>query len=138
MKHKQLVFTTLVVLALIALYIFPTEAEYKVETIVETVHIPKGLTPAQIIWLAQLMDCESGINRNAINPNDLDNTPSHGILQFKTQTFDNFTVKYGIEGELMDAEAQVAIVTYWLLNPDEITWGQQFPACVKKLGLPPS
>lgn len=45
------------------------------------------LSAAQVIWLARLMNCESGIKANAVNPNDLDNTPSWGILQFKDSTF---------------------------------------------------
>lgn len=95
------------------------------------------LSPAQVIWLARLMDCESGINPRAINPVDRDGTPSHGLLQFKPSTFDSFTAKYGIEGELMDENAQVAIVIKWVLTPGEVDWYQQFPACTQKLGTPP-
>lgn len=97
-----------------------------------------SLSPSQIIWIARLMDCESGINHEAINPNDLDNTPSWGILQFKPSTFESFTVKYGIESDLMNPEAQVQIVTYWILNPGEVRWSQQFPACIRKIGEPPT
>jgi hypothetical protein len=110
-------------------------AEPQVVTVTETVYV--GLTPAQVIWLARLMQCESGIKASAVNPNDLDNTPSWGILQFKDTTFSHYADKYGIEGELMDEEAQVAIVTEWLTRPGEVRWGSQFPACVQKLGQPP-
>lgn len=95
------------------------------------------LSPLQVIWLARLMNCESGINEVAINPNDLDNTPSWGILQFKPETLTTFAVKYGLKNELMNAETQVSIVTYWILHPGEIVWEGQFPDCVRKYGLPP-
>lgn len=138
MKPKILIGVVLVyIVALLLVEVFiPNEADGKV--IVEpTPVVEPSLTPAQIIWLARLMDCESGINGDAVNPNDLDNTPSWGILQFKTGTFDYFTAKYGISADLMNAEAQVSIVTYWLLHPGEVVWEQQFPACVRKLGVPP-
>ena len=96
-----------------------------------------SLSHAQVIWIAQLMNCESDVTATAVNPNDLDNTPSWGILQFKPSTFESFAVKYGIGGELMSAESQVAIVTHWILNPSEVTWSQQFPACIRKIGEPP-
>lgn len=95
------------------------------------------LSSAQIIWLARLMDCESGINANAINPIDLDGTASLGILQFKTGTFNTWAQKYKIEEELMSPEAQVSIVTQWILNPGTVDWTNEFPGCVAKLGLPP-
>ncbi len=105
---------------------------------VVTVEVPQPhLSVSQIIWLARLMDCESGIKSSAINPNDVDSTPSYGILQFKPGTFKHFAAVYGIEGELMDAEAQVAIAEQWLLGRDSIRWSGQFPACVRKIGTPP-
>ncbi len=110
---------------------------YNQPFIIKVVERP-ALTPRQIIWLARLMNCESGIKETAINPNDLDNTPSWGILQFKPATFAAFTTRYSISAELMDAEAQVAIVIEWLLRPGEVDWTRQFPACVEKLGIPPS
>lgn len=133
MKPKILI--GVVLLYIIALILVQLLIPKEVES--QVVFVPSELTPAQIIWFARLMDCESGINEGAINPNDLDNTPSWGILQFKPSTFESFTVKYGISAELMNAEAQVAIVTHWLLNPGEVDWTQQFPACVRKHGVPP-
>jgi len=116
----------------------PGTTVYTQEVVTETVVKNDGLTPAQTIWLAKLMKCESGVSESAVNPNDLDNTPSYGILQFKPTTLSAFTVKYGIErNDNMDAEAQVAVVTHWLLNPKEVQWERQFPGCVNKLGKPP-
>jgi len=141
MKNKIIV--TLAAVAIIGslLLFIPLIAtgKEKVKTITATttVYIEKSLKPEQVIWMARLMKCESGIKETAINPNDVDNTPSWGILQFKPSTFDHFTVKYGIEGELMDPNAQVAVVMHWVLNPEQVTWSRQFPACVKMLGEPP-
>lgn len=142
MKHTIIIGIVLVALTLLVWLTRPQAAmgdiEPVAEPIVKIVYVDKpALTPAQIIWLAHLMDCESDIDSTAINPNDLDNTPSWGILQFKPETFSSFAVKYGITGELMHPESQVAIVTHWILNPGEVRWEQQFPACVRAWGLPP-
>lgn len=141
MKTNIILGIALVAAALIALLMWPPMAHGEpepAEPVIHTVYVDKPtLTPAQVIWLAKLMDCESQIDDTAINPNDLDNTPSWGILQFKPSTFTSFAAKYGITGELMNAESQVAIVTYWILHPGEVRWEQQFPWCVEKLGTPP-
>lgn len=96
------------------------------------------LSSAQVIWLARLMSCESGIKASAVNPNDRDNTPSYGILQFKPSTFAFGARDAGIATTTpyMNPEAQVSIVTRWILKGG-IDWHQQFPDCVLKLGLPP-
>jgi len=93
-------------------------------------------TAEQEAWLKRLEMCESTGNPNAINPNDLDNTPSYGLLQFKPSTFAEFSKAYGIEGELMDPDAQRAIVRRMMHDPS-VNWHQQFPDCVRRLGLPP-
>lgn len=93
-------------------------------------------TADQEAWLKRLEMCESTGNPNAINPNDLDNTPSYGLLQFKPSTFAAFSKAYGIKGELMDPDAQRAIVRR-MMRDKSVNWHQQFPACVRALGLPP-
>lgn len=95
------------------------------------------LSPAQMIWLAHLMQCESGIRKTAVNAVDLDGTASVGLLQFKQGTFDHYASKYGITGDIMDGVSQVAIVEQWILNPGTIDWAWQFPDCVRKYGAPP-
>lgn len=104
---------------------------------VETVYVPQGLSSTQILWMAKLMNCESDVWEGAVNPIDLDGTSSNGLLQFKQSTYDAFTVKYGIEGDIMDGTSQIDIVTYWILNPGEVDFTKQFPNCVRQLGLPP-
>lgn len=87
-------------------------------------------------WLADLIACESRGNPDAINPKDRDGTPSYGLLQFKPSTFEMFSKAYKIEGELMDPEAQKAIVIR-MMDDKSVVWENQFPACVRKLGRPP-
>lgn len=92
---------------------------------------------AQEAWLADLINCESHGNPTAINPIDLDGTPSYGILQFKPATFHGYRKQYGLEeAELMDPEAQKETVRHMMLDPG-VNWYQQFPACVRRLGTPP-
>ena len=40
-------------------------------------------------WIGLLSNCESGHNQLAINPMDLDGTPSHGRFQFKKEEAEN-------------------------------------------------
>lgn len=87
-------------------------------------------------WLQRLILCESSGNPEAVNPVDLDGTPSYGLLQFKPSTFEFFSKAYGIDGELMDPEAQKAIVRRMMDDPT-VRWESQFPWCVRKLGRPP-
>lgn len=87
-------------------------------------------------WLEALIQCESNGRPEAVNPKDRDGTPSYGLLQFKPSTFAFFSKAYGIEGELMDPEAQKAIVIR-MMDDKSVLWENQFPACVRKLGRPP-
>lgn len=88
-------------------------------------------------WLLALEWCESRGRPEAINPVDRDGTPSLGLLQFKDTTFAFFSKAYGIPGELMDPDAQRAIVRRMMRDPS-IRWESQFPDCVQKhIGWPP-
>lgn len=99
--------------------------------------VPRGTTDEQEKWLADLEQCESRGNPGAINPEDRDGTPSYGLLQFKPSTFEMFAKAYGIEGELMDPDAQRNIVRRMMHDPS-VRWETQFPDCVKKyIGRPP-
>lgn len=100
--------------------------------------VTQELSPAQIIWLARLMQCESGIRTDAVNPKDLDHTPSYGILQFKPYTYKQAAIKYGLASttDFKNPEGQIQITMDWILGTST-NWHQQFPACVDKLGVPP-
>ena len=104
---------------------------------IELVPVPK-LSHQQEVWMYSLEWCESRGVKEAINPEDLDGTPSYGAFQFKPSTLDFFAKKYGVATTtLMDYETQRKVVTQMILHRDEIKWGNQFPWCVKKLGRPP-
>lgn len=96
------------------------------------------LDSAQQAWLGRLEQCESGGNPSAINPRDLDGTPSYGLLQFKPGTYYEFSKLYGLSTSTnyMDAPQQQEIVEQMIVRGG-VDWHQQFPACTKRLGLPP-
>lgn len=87
-------------------------------------------------WLGRMIQCESTGSPIAVNPKDLDGTPSYGLLQFKPSTFAMYAARYDIEGELMDPEAQKAIVRRMASDP-RVRWEREFPDCVARLGRPP-
>lgn len=138
---KKIVYVGLMILVpILALSIsvgFIYKARYTKANQVEETFIKKEeLNRSQKAWLWALVWCESRGNEKAINPKDLDNTPSYGLLQFKPSTFIAFKKQYGVEGELMDPDAQEAIVKKMIINGRK-DWSRQFPDCVKKLGNPP-
>lgn len=95
------------------------------------------LNHEQRAWLGALEWCESKGKPGAINPEDRDNTPSYGILQFKPETFSYFGKLYGVDGDSMDPLAQENIVAHMIMHSDQIAWDTQFPDCVARLGNPP-
>ena len=87
------------------------------------------------------INCESGGKITAINPYDLDGTPSFGVLQFKPSTLYMFAyVKYRLlhdieRDEIMNVifDKDLQIQTFELMWEDpEVTFEQQFPACYKR------
>lgn len=101
----------------------------------------------QETYIAALEWCESRGVVTAVNPNDLDNTPSYYSWQWKPSTFKYFGVKYKILPEqITDAEAtkvmtdyamQRRVIEQMVLHRDQIEWAKQFPGCTKKIGFPP-
>ena len=137
MKTKYIIASVAFATAL-AIAMIPNTVEYNPTTVVEASTPERKLTHAQEVWLGALEWCESNGNIAAINPDDLDHTPSWGAFQFKPSTLDYYAAKYGVATTtLMDYKTQRAVVEQMVLHRDEIKWTQQFPWCVKKLGLPP-
>lgn len=139
MQIKYIVGIAVLTALITTLALMPKLAQGFMASTVQVVFTEKPtLTPTQIIWLARLINCESGGKAGAINPNDLDNTPSYGLLQFKPSTYAQFAKKYNLASttDYMNPEGQVAIVQQWILD-GQVRWQQQFPACVAKFGLPP-
>ena len=98
-------------------------------------------------WLSALEWCESQGVGTAINPEDLDGTPSYFWYQFKPGTFAGFGKQYGLlpetataasilEKEMKDYEITREIVRRMARDPGVNMWNQ-FPGCLKKLGPPP-
>lgn len=106
-----------------------------------------ALTHEQDVWLHALEWCESRGIKTAINPKDLDGTPSYYSFQFKPSTFKQYGIRYGllsrrvsdeeITAKLDDYNLQKQIVTL-MINDPRVNWRREFPACVRQLGSPPS
>jgi hypothetical protein len=105
-----------------------------------------ALTHEQEVWLHALEWCESRGVKTAINPKDLDGTPSYYSFQFKPSTFKLYGVKYGIFSRLIsderitemlsDYRLQKRIVSL-MMQDEKVNWRREFPDCVRKLGFPP-
>lgn len=105
--------------------------------------VKETLTEAQEAWLADLRQCESSGNDNAVNAVDLDGTASYGRYQFKPGTFAGYIRLYELPyapSDYMNGEAQQEILERMVLD-ESITYEdwryQLFPWCVKKYGMPP-
>ena len=114
----------------------------KIEEIIVVPEPPKQVfyepNHRQKIWLGALEWCESAGVKEAINPNDSDGTPSYHSFQFKPNTFERYIKKYNIkEAPISDYDTQYLIVSQ-MLNDKSVKWNKEFPACVRKLGYPPS
>lgn len=136
MKNAPAIVSTAVAVvalaALAAVLVFPAAAAEEAEA-----EKPR-LTHQQETWIAALEWCESSGDNSAINPEDLDGTPSYGAFQFKPSTLDYYAGKYGVATTtLMDYATQRKVVEQMVLHASEINWGVQFPWCFKKLGRPP-
>jgi len=137
---KKILLTILLALIAYFMYSMMTVAyvEEKPIVIIQEVEKKDRLHIRQRAWLGALIWCESRGIETAINPVDLDNTPSYGLLQFKPSTFHYFMARYeiGTSTNYMDAELQQRIVEEMILRND-VKWHIQFPGCTKKLGTPP-
>lgn len=104
------------------------------------------VTHAQDTWERALEWCESRGLLEAVNPEDLDGTPSYYSWQWKPETFLAYAIKYGLlpkETTLIQAKEKMKDYGWQknildrMINDSEIRWEQEFPGCVKKLGKPP-
>ena len=123
----------------------PSEAQGKV---LEPVRYQP--THQQVVWRYVLEWCESRGVQSAVNPNDLDNTPSYYSFQWKPSTFQGYALKYGIlkleqvatkeqiMEEMKNYDTQVLILNEMIGERENINWRHEFPDCVSKYGLPPS
>ena len=91
-------------------------------------------------FLDFLVQCESTGNPNAVNPKDLDGTPSYGLLQFKKGTLYNYLLKYKILPDIerqevmnviFDGDLQIRIFKKMMEDPS-VNLSAEFPACLSK------
>lgn len=87
-------------------------------------------------WKKELRNCESGGNDTALNPKDLDGTPSHGRYQFKDTTFYAYAKKYNIKvTSYLNGDEQELLLDQMIQDNDvDLTW--EFPDCTSRIGLP--
>ena len=121
---------------------------YKAEKIKPVVIEPVKplISHQQETWIRALEWCESNGVETSINKVDKDGTPSYYSFQFKPGTFRYYGEKYGTQekgltyAEIMENmksyEAQKIIVEKMIFDK-EVKWRNEFPDCVRKLGLPP-
>ena len=101
----------------------------------------------QDVWIYALEWCESRGKYDALNPKDLDGTPSYSNFQWKPSTLLHFAKKYhlildtvtlkSVPDLLENYELQREILRQ-MIQDDSVVWTKQFPDCVKyKIGYPP-
>jgi len=124
-------------------YIFIEKIDSSPKINIEDVQI----SHEQEVWIYSLEWCESNGKVTAINPKDNDGTPSYYSFQFKPDTMIEFGIKYEMWDKKIDRDyflknilprydLQKQIVKNMVLDKT-VNFRQQFPACIKKLGLPP-
>jgi len=87
-------------------------------------------------FIHKLRLCESGGNDKALNPVDLDGTPSKGRFQFKDKTFYSFAKKYNIKvTSVWNGDEQEQILRKMIDDPS-VKLSGQFPDCYRKIGSP--
>lgn len=101
----------------------------------------------QETWISALEYCESRGKNSALNPEDLDGTPSYSNWQWKPSTFLGYGKQYGLIATsttlsevptlLKDYELQREVVRH-MVKDKRVNFSQQFPDCTKRfVGLPP-
>lgn len=87
-------------------------------------------------WKSQLRKCESGGNDKAVNPMDVDSTPSYGRFQFKPSTFYGYANKYNIKvTSYLNGDEQEQLLDKMIIDND-VDLTREFPACTTSIGLP--
>jgi hypothetical protein len=103
-------------------------------------------THEQEVWLHALEWCESRGLKTAVNPKDVDGTPSYYSFQFKPSTFKLYGIRYGLLSSEISEEALKEKMTDYQLqkkmvslmfDDSRVNWRREFPDCVRGLGAPP-
>ena len=155
---KKVVLSVLLLGTLLAIFLMPEMVRSNPNLQDDTAHAQTQEQPAlqfsrhsttaqQDRWIEKLSYCESGHNQNAINPRDLDGTPSLGEFQFKVGTWKYYVKKYDLfnwknweeadwQNSLMSGWHQEVVLTYMIYDK-EVDFSHEFPQCVRLNGLPP-
>lgn len=86
-----------------------------------------------------LAGCESHHDNMAVNPNDLDNTPSYSTFQWKPDTWKLYVKKYDLfewqgwedadfTNNMYDTEMQTIVVRHMFVDP-QVNLHHEFPDC---------
>ena len=93
--------------------------------------------------MAELAQCESGNDPDAVNEYDLDGTASYGLYQFKPSTLLAEGMRFGVFSDIEPAEImnviydrgiQTAVARAMISERgnEQAFWDQQFPGCGEK------
>lgn len=90
-------------------------------------------------YISSLAQCESSGRWKALNPKDLDGTPSKGEFQFKDYSFNYFSEKYDVATtSIWNGDEQERIVRFMSQDLTKKQWHNQFPDCTDRVvGYPP-
>lgn len=104
------------------------------------------LTHQQEVWRYALEWCESQGKKGALNPKDLDGTPSHSYFQFKWDTLRFYASRYEMVTNTLSKAQYIELASNWdlisevvsrMIGDKSVDWSKQFPGCVRKNGWPP-
>ncbi len=136
-EKNFITFSVLFILSLILLSIPLIVSAQNSPTKVQSLH-HVAYNSLQEVWIDKLGWCESHNNPYAINPKDLDGTASLGTFQFKVRTYQWLLKKYNIPVAPIFASSTQREIVRHMINDPSIKIRQQFPDCVRRIGLPPT
>lgn len=94
---------------------------------------------AEDIFISKLSGCESRNNPSAVNPQDLDGTPSYGRFQFKIKTWKAYVRRYDLwkwrsweEADYWNsiyAGDMQEVVVRKMLHDSKVNMANEFPDC---------
>lgn len=138
--------------ALVTLVSFPKQVAVADEQLTPSTTDKNTNTPTYSLeidkWISVLAQCESNNNELAVNPKDVDGTPSIGRFQFKFGTFKAYVKKYNlfdwkvfVQQDWINAlynGAKQEVVLRKMLQDKDVNFRHEFPTCVREHGMPPA
>src|SRR5437868_4485188 len=130
--------TLLLTLSILPLYLAipPARAEAPLPTETPTSGQFEGKNDRLDAWLERLVQKESNGSSTVVII-DTNGKKSFGCLQFQQATFETFSRKFGIEGDILDCAVQKRIARA-MLESDRDAWRNWYTSvALRGLGLPP-